>query len=252
MNRRGFGVSCGMLPEIEQLLILQDKDQVLRRLRNDLKKMPPDAEAAKARLAGATAAVAATKEEAQRNEVAIKSLELQIQTRRDTIVKLKTQQFETRKNEEFTALAHETARYEKDVAKLEDEEMGLMETGEVWQAKLQEALAHHAETEALVKEELGKIKQRYLNVTAQIKEFEGLRGGLAAQVPGELLERGNRGVEWPRLRGLPHEGHRGHLQRSSGGETDRHLSQLWAHGVHRPLGRLGPTGAVKGFPFAKG
>ncbi len=192
MNRRGFGVSCGMLPEIEQLLILQDKDQVLRRLRNDLKKMPPDAEAAKARLAGATAAVAATKEEAQRNEVAIKSLELQIQTRRDTIVKLKTQQFETRKNEEFTALAHETARYEKDVAKLEDEEMGLMETGEVWQAKLQEALAHHAETEALVKEELGKIKQRYLNVTAQIKEFEGLRGGLAAQVPGELLERYDR------------------------------------------------------------
>ena len=141
-----------MLPEIEQLLILQDKDQVLRRLRNDVKKMPADAEAAKARLAGAAAAVAAAKEEANRNEVAIKSLELQIQTRRDTIVKLKTQQFETRKNEEFTALAHETARSEGDVAKLEDEEMALMEKGEVLKAKLQESLAHHSATEALAKE----------------------------------------------------------------------------------------------------
>ena len=37
-----------MLPEIEQLLILQDKDQHLRRLRTELKKMPADADAAKA------------------------------------------------------------------------------------------------------------------------------------------------------------------------------------------------------------
>ena len=86
-----------MLPEIEQLLILQDKDQHLRRLRAEIKKMPADAEAAKGRLASATAAVTAAKEEFNLNEVAIKNLELQIQTRRDTIVKLKTQQFETRK-----------------------------------------------------------------------------------------------------------------------------------------------------------
>src|SRR6478735_6686286 len=103
-----------MLPEIEQLLILQDKDQHLRRLRAVIKKMPSDAEAAKGRLAGATTAVAAAKDEVNHNEVAIKNLEIQIQTRRDTIVKLKTQQFETRKNEEFTALAHEATRYEAD------------------------------------------------------------------------------------------------------------------------------------------
>ena len=91
-------------------------------------------DAAKARLAAATAAVAAAKDEVNHNEVAIKNLEIQIQTRRDTIVKLKTQQFETRKNEEFTALAHEATRYEGDVAKLEDEEMVLMEKGEALKA----------------------------------------------------------------------------------------------------------------------
>lgn len=181
-----------MLPEIEQLLILQDKDQHLRRWRAELKKMPADAEAAKGRLAAATAAVATAKDAVNVNEVAIKNLEIQIQTRRDTIVKLKTQQFETRKNEEFTALAHETTRYEGDVAKLEDEEMLLMEKGETLKGALKEAQDHFALIEGFVKDELGKIKERYINVQAQIKEFEGIRTGLAAKVEGGLLERYDR------------------------------------------------------------
>lgn len=181
-----------MLPEIEQLLILQDKDQHLRRWRAELKKMPADAEAAKGRLAAATAAVATAKDAVYVNEVAIKNLEIQIQTRRDTIVKLKTQQFETRKNEEFTALAHETTRYEGDVAKLEDEEMLLMEKGETLKGALKEAQDHFALIEGFVKDELGKIKERYINVQVQIKEFEGIRTGLAAKVEGGLLERYDR------------------------------------------------------------
>ena len=181
-----------MLPEIEQLLILQDKDQHLRRWRAELKKMPADAEAAKGRLAAATAAVATAKDAVNVNEVAIKNLEIQIQTRRDTIVKLKTQQFETRKNEEFTALAHETTRYEGDVAKLEDEEMLLMEKGETLKGALKEAQDHFALIEGFVKDELGKIKERYINVQVQIKEFEGIRTGLAAKVEGGLLERYDR------------------------------------------------------------
>lgn len=181
-----------MLPEIEQLLILQDKDQHLRRWRAEVKKMPADAEAARSRLAVATAAVAAAKEEVNLNEVAIKNLELQIQTRRDTIVRLKTQQFETRKNEEFTALAHEATRYETDVSKLEDEEMILMEKGETLKGTLKEAQDHFAMMEGFVKEELGKIKERYINVQAHIKEFEGIRSGLAAKVDEELLERYDR------------------------------------------------------------
>ncbi|MDB6132353.1 MAG: putative zinc ribbon domain protein [Verrucomicrobiales bacterium] len=176
-----------MLPEIEQLLILQDKDQHLRRLRAEIQKMPADAENAKGRLASITAAVASAKEEVTQNEIAIRSLELQIQTRRDTIVRLKTQQFETRKNDEFAALAHEVKRYEGDVSKLEDSEMELMEKGEILKAGLKEAQARLATTEADVKEELGKIKERYLNVKARIKEFETIRAGLAAKVDEDLL-----------------------------------------------------------------
>ena len=100
-----------MLPELEQLLILQEKDQHIRRLKLDLKRLPADQERAKSNLAADTEAVRAAKERVQLNEVAMKSLELQIQTRKDTIARLKVQQYETRKNEEFAALGHEVVRY---------------------------------------------------------------------------------------------------------------------------------------------
>ncbi len=178
-----------MLPELAQLLILQDKDQQIRRLRADLKKMPSDAEKAKAKLAGDQQATAAAKEAAQLNEVAIKNVELQIQTRRETIVRLKTQQFETRKNEEYAALGHEAVRYTAEVAKLEDDQLVLMEKAEELKAAHDAAAKALADTQAYVTSELGKIKERYINVTAQTKELEVVRAGLAAKVEETLLGR---------------------------------------------------------------
>jgi uncharacterized protein len=181
-----------MLPELEQLLILQEKDQHIRRLKLDLKRLPADQERAKAKLATDTEAVRAAKERVQLNEVAMKNLELQIQTRKDTIAKLKIQQYETRKNDEFAALGHEVVRYSADVTSLEDQELVLMEKAEVLKAdlgKCQEALAA---TTALVDEELAKITERQGHVSAQLAEFNGVRKTLADRVDPDLLERYDR------------------------------------------------------------
>ena len=142
-----------MLPELEQLLILQEKDQHIRRLKLDLKRLPADQERAKENLASVTGAVRAAKEKVQHNEVAIKNLELQIQTRKDSIARLKVQQYETRKNEEFAALGHEVERYGREVTKLEDDELVLMEKAEVLKAELAEHQQALAATQARVDEE---------------------------------------------------------------------------------------------------
>jgi predicted nucleic acid-binding Zn-ribbon protein len=181
-----------MLPELEQLLILQDKDQHLRRLRLELKKLPGEEERARAKLAGDTEAVRVAKEAVQQNEVAVKNLELQIQTRRDTITKLKIQQFETRKNEEFQAIGHEIERYTAEVSRLEDEELALMEKGEVLKSAHAAAVAGQKATESLVEEELGRIGERRSNLQGQAAEFEAVRLAQSAKLPGELLERYDR------------------------------------------------------------
>ena len=112
-----------MLAEIQSLLILQDRDQRLRSLDEDLKLIPINKERAKERLANDLSAVEAAKKAIQENEIAIKNLELDIGTRKDTLTKLKVQQYETKKNEEFTALANEIDRYNKDVDDLETQEL---------------------------------------------------------------------------------------------------------------------------------
>lgn len=181
-----------MLPELEQLLVLQEKDQHIRRLKLDLKRLPADTERAKGKLANDTEAVRVAKERVMQNEVAMKNLELQIQTRKDTITKLKLQQYETRKNDEFAALGNEVIRYGNEVTKLEDEELVLMEKAEVLKAELAEAQKALAATTALVNEELAKIAERQKHVTAQLAEFNAVRAGLAAKVDPDLLEKFDR------------------------------------------------------------
>ena len=55
-----------------------------------------------------------------------KKLELDVGTRTESIARLKTQQYQTRKNDEFQALGHEIERYENEIRKIEDEELELM------------------------------------------------------------------------------------------------------------------------------
>jgi hypothetical protein len=100
-----------MLSEIESLLVIQDRDQRILKLKEDLKRIPIAKERAQERLANGLASVAQSKSAIQQNEIAIKNTELDIGVRKDTLAKLKTQQYETKKNEEFTALGNEVTRY---------------------------------------------------------------------------------------------------------------------------------------------
>jgi uncharacterized protein len=143
-----------MLPEIESLLILQSKDQAIRKLQRELTRIPLEEGNARSRLSGDQAAVASFKEKLQTNEIAIKNLELDIATRRTTILRLKTQQFETKKNEEYTALGNEVVRYEGEVSGLEDRELALMEIAENLKADLDNAKAKLDACQILVDEEL--------------------------------------------------------------------------------------------------
>src|ERR1051326_5586893 len=66
------------------------------------------------------------KQKARQVEVDRKNLELDVGTRAESIARLKTQQYQTRKNDEFRAIGHEIERYENEIRKLEDQELELM------------------------------------------------------------------------------------------------------------------------------
>jgi uncharacterized protein len=172
-----------MSPSIQALLVLQDRDRRLRGMAEDLERIPKDEARAKERLSGDEAAVKKAREALLANEVEIKKVELDVGTRRTTIQRLKTQQFETRKNDEYQALGHEIVRYEKDVDQFETKELELMERADALRATLAEVEQALAKTRQRVDEELASLAERRKRIQAEAVELKAEREVLAAKAP---------------------------------------------------------------------
>ena len=176
-----------MLPDIRALLILQDRDRRLLALTKDLERLPQDEARAKSKLAADQAAVKSAHDALVELDLRLKRLELDAGTRRTTIQRLKTQQFETRKNEEYQALGHEIVRYEKEVDALETQELELMEEMDRLRAAHQAAEAALAKSRGIVEEELASIRTRHERIETERAEVATERARLATEIPESIL-----------------------------------------------------------------
>ncbi len=176
-----------MLPELEQLLVIQDRDQKIRSLEIDLERLPHEEENAKLRLIGDQSSKDKIEQALKENEVAIKSLELDVATRRDTIAKFKVQQFETRKNDEFQALNHEIDRYKTDISTIEDNELELMEVAEQLTSELNQAKETLHSTQQIVDKELALINERRSHCASLLSETNADRKTIASVIDPDLL-----------------------------------------------------------------
>ena len=125
-----------MQVELEQLLVLQDRAQKIRQVEAELKNLPLERKALEAQVASASANLEKSRERARQVEVEKKRLELDVGTRNESIARLKTQQYETRKNDEFSAMGREIERYQKEISGLEDQELELMEQADLLKAQI--------------------------------------------------------------------------------------------------------------------
>lgn len=176
-----------MLPELEKLLVLQDRDRKIQGLLKDLQRIPMEEAAIRSRVAAEEKAVADAKSALQANEVEIKKIELEVETCKTTLTRLRTQQFETRKNEEFRALAHEIERYEKQIGELEDRELERMEKADSLKEKLGEARAALEASSHHVNADLEKFAERRRQAEAQLESLKTERADLASKVEESTL-----------------------------------------------------------------
>jgi predicted nucleic acid-binding Zn-ribbon protein len=176
-----------MLNEIRALLVLQDRDRRLMLLDKDLEKLPRDEERARTKLNGDQAAVKLAHDALMAAELVVKKHEMDAQTRRTTILRLKQQQFETRKNEEFQALGHEITRYEKDLDTFETAELVAMEEVDRLRKIHHEAEAALVRTRSLVDEDLAGIAERGQRIRAERTEVAAERQRVAAEAPEDIL-----------------------------------------------------------------
>lgn len=181
-----------MLPEIEKLLILQDRDRKIRTHKQELKLAPLERKELDERSAAAVKQLEAVKLKAKEIEVERKKLEVEAQAKRDTIAKYQTQKFQTRKNEEFQALNNEITRYENEVRALEDRELDLMESAESARAAITATDQETQAVRAQVERQLADLAAKSDALAAQLAELETERATLAAAMDEEVLDTFNR------------------------------------------------------------
>jgi len=157
------------------------------KLRKELARHPQEEARAKAKLAGDTEVLKKAHDELKVAELKVKQIEMDAETRRTTIKRLQTQQFETKKNDEYNALGNEIVRYKKDVDAFETKELEAMEEVDTFRQKEKEGQECLAKSQKVVEADLASIKERHANMEEQLKETEAEREKLLADVSEDLL-----------------------------------------------------------------
>ena len=171
-----------MFEAIEKLLILQDRDRTIRRVQQELGYIGPERETLRARAVSAQTQLDAAKLHVKQIESERKRLELDVEEKKTHIERYANQQLQTRKNEEYRALAHEIELCKETIVKIEDQEIVLMEQGEAAQKEVARATQEDNEAKKLAENQIAQLDQREENLKKELAELQNGRAELAAAV----------------------------------------------------------------------
>ena len=178
-----------MHPDLEQLLVLQDRQQKIKQIQTEVETLPLQRKNLEQQLAASVAGVEALKQKARQVEMGRKKLELDVGTRTETISRLKTQQYQTRKNDEFQAIGHEIERYENEIRKIEDDELELMVEADKVKADLGVEEKKSASVKESVARQTADLEAKSKTLQSQLEELTKERAEIAGKIEEDLLSR---------------------------------------------------------------
>jgi uncharacterized protein len=171
-----------MLDLIEKLLVLQDRDRKIRRVRGELSRIEPERHTFQAKAAEAQANLENAKNRVKQAESDRKALELEVESKKQLIARYANQQLETRKNDEYRALAHEIETCNQEIFKIEDREIDLMEQAETAQRQVQQATQAANQARKFMDEQFANLNAREQNLRKELDTLEANREELCSAV----------------------------------------------------------------------
>lgn len=178
-----------MLEAIEKLLILQDRDRRILHTRAELDSIGPQRQVLQGKISTSQADWEAAKLRGNQVESDRKKLELEVGTKKELIERYSLQQFQTKKNDEYRALAHEIELCRRAIHKIEDEELELMECAETAEKEALKAKAAMNQAKKDIEGQIVDLNDREQSLKNELAELESNRDQLSAAVDGGLLAR---------------------------------------------------------------
>src|SRR5436190_11566331 len=152
-------------------MILQERDRKIMRTQTELSGIEPQRQAMLSRAAGTQSVHDAAKLKAKQIESDRKKLELEVEANKQKIEKYSLQQFQTKKNEEYRALAHEIETCKAEIIKLDDEQIVLMEQIEAAQKETLAASVLASQTSKQLEDQKASLANKEVRLKKELDEL---------------------------------------------------------------------------------
>ena len=181
-----------MLEILQQLLVVQDRDHRLAQLKAEAARIPIEVDAAKQRLADESAKLEKAKTELKQIESQRKQLEVDADSKRQQILKYRTQLNQIKSNTEYQALLKEINKAEADIRQVEDVELEFMDRLEKLQPTLKQEQAQLKELTSKAESEKTEFQRRSALIATELAQLQSEREKLVATVDADALSRYDR------------------------------------------------------------
>src|SRR5579864_4427893 len=176
-----------MLPEIENLLRLQEADKAIRRLQDEIAELPKRVAAIEQKLAGTKAQLEKAQTAIKADEASKRKYETGISDLRGKISKYRDQSLDVKTNEQYKALLHEIQFAEKEIAATEDKILELMVNADTRASEVKAAQAELKAETAEIEQEKEQARLRTAEDQKQLTEWRGKRDQLRTGIGEDLL-----------------------------------------------------------------
>jgi len=174
-------------PQIEKLLIVQDRDIALQKIEQELARIPRERSAIDSQIKAEEANIEAAGHALKEKEVERHELDSEVKGKEAAVARFRTQQLEVKKNDEYRALTHQIEQSEKEIGELEEREIGLMleidETRQAFEAEKAKIQARIVEQ----KQQIALIGEREDNLKASIDDAKAALEAARSQADETFL-----------------------------------------------------------------
>lgn len=178
-----------MAHPLEALLVLQEKDRKIAKLRREIRDIPVRKAEVESQLDQAKAKLTEAREAQMQVQADLKQLEIEVEAHKEKMLRYKQQQMDAKTNDQYRALLIEEANEKKGITELEDRELELMEQLEASRKSIDEREAELKEEEDGIRDEQEMLEERLKDVKEDLEAQTEKRAKMAAGIDATLMVR---------------------------------------------------------------
>jgi uncharacterized protein len=178
-----------MLPILEKLLVLQDRDRRIAQLKAERTRIPEQITVAEERLKAESTQLDSLRDQAKHIEAERKKLEIDAESKRAQIAKYRTQLSQIKSNTEYQALLKEIAKVEEEIDEIETHELEVMEKGDQLQPAVKTEQVALKEVASKVETERADLQKRVAMIEQELEQLQAERQKLTQEVDTGALNR---------------------------------------------------------------